>query len=120
MTKKEMFAEIIKLAEGAETTATMDEITEFARKEIDALSRKASASRKPTKTQIENEALKGRILEHMTAEDKPLTVKEIWGSVPELADLSNQRVTHLVLALLKEGKVQKTQEKKINYYSILA
>jgi hypothetical protein len=51
----------------------------------------------------------------MAAADSPLSVKEIWSGIPELAELSNQRVTHLLLALCNAGQLEQTKGKPCRY-----
>ena len=61
--------------------------------------KKKSATRKPTATQAENEVLKKAIVNYLNTTGKRMTVSEMMKEIPELADLSNQRVTSLVTAL---------------------
>ena len=74
-----------------------------------------SSERKPTKVQVENERLKGFVLEALG--DKPQTVTEIMATSAELSDLSNQKVSALVNALVDEGKAVKTVEKRKSYFA---
>lgn len=85
--------------------------------EIELLDRKASTPRKPTATQVENESLKADLLAYLTAEDKPLTIKEIQEGCSTFTELSNQRMSHLLTALVKDEKVDKTYVKKTPFYS---
>ena len=77
-----------------------------------------SSERKPTKVQIENERLKGFVFEALG--DKPQTVTEIMATSAELSDLSNQKVSALVNALVDEGKAVKTVEKRKSYFARVA
>ena len=61
--------------------------------------KKKSATRKPTATQAENEDLKKAIVSYLDTTGKRMTVSEMMKEIPELADLSNQRVTSLVTVL---------------------
>ena len=88
MTKKEMFAEIINLAEGKPTTATPVEIIEFASHEIELLEKKATTPRKPTANQIENESLAAEIVAYLTEVDTLKSIKELQEEVPSLSTLS--------------------------------
>lgn len=67
-----------------------------------------SAERKPTKAQVANEALKDRVLSVLTKE--PATVTEVMARDAELTALSNQKVSALVNALVKEGKALKVPD----------
>ena len=75
-----------------------------------------SAERKPTKVQIENERLKSFVFEALG--NKPQTVTEFMATSTELCDLSKQKVAALVNALVDEGKVVKTIEKRKSYFSL--
>jgi len=78
-----------------------------------------SGSSKPTKTQVENEAIKGAILEVLT--DEGQTASEILAQLPEglsAKALTNQRVSALLRQLIAENKVVKAIEKKVSYFSL--
>lgn len=77
--------------------------------------KKSSANRKPTATQVENEKLKTAIYNTLATGDKK-TVSEMMKSIPELVDLTNQRVTSLVTALYKDGKLDRVVEKRKAYF----
>ena len=111
MTKKEMFAAI------REMVIDNAEMVEFIDNEIERLSRK-STSKKPTKTQIENEGFKADILETLTRLDRPVTIAELSENCESIAELTNQRITHMLTALRKDGKVARTMVKRIAHYSI--
>ena len=104
MTKKEMF-NAIKAVEGV---AVNEEMVAFIDHEIELLSRKRSAGSKPTKRQIENEVLKGRIAEVLT--DEGQTVTEILGAIGE-EGLTNQRVSALLRQMKDAGTVNKEMVK---------
>lgn len=71
----------------------------------DQTAKRNSADRKPTKAQIANEGLKAVVLSVLTSE--PATVSDIMTRSDELTTLSNQKVSALVNALVKDGKVLK-------------
>jgi formate dehydrogenase maturation protein FdhE len=111
MTKVEMFSAIREVvSENAEMVAFIDH-------EIELISKKA-ASKKPTKVQVENEGFKAEILAYLTEVGKAVTIKEMQSAVECLAGLSNQKMTHLLSALIDEGKISKEYEKKTPFYSI--
>ena len=90
---------------------------EFINHEIELLTKKAT-SKKPTKVQELNEHLKEVIYNYFLECEGHKSIKEIQAAVPELADLSNQKITHLLSAMIVEGKISKEYEKKTPYYSI--
>ena len=77
---------------------SMKEVVEKLEKMLET-TKKKSVTRKPTATQTENEDLKKVIVEYLIKTNKRMTVSEMMKEIPELADLSNQRVTSLVTAL---------------------
>lgn len=78
-----------------------------------------SGSSKPTKTQVENEAIKANILSVLT--DEGQTASEILAQVDgslSSKPLTNQRVSALLRQLIGENKVVKAIEKKVSYFSL--
>lgn len=110
ITQKEMFNEIIALAE----SASREDIVEFAKGRIEMLARK-NANKKATANQQANEVLKTEILNVLG--DKRMTASEILtqlvadGTVP--SNTMNQKIS-AVLRLMKEvdGTVDKVTDKK--------
>jgi len=113
-TKKEMFAEL------REMVIDNEEMVAFIDHEIELLERKKSGSRKPTKTQIENEAFKAEILATLKREDKPLSIKELCEVCEPISGLTNQRITHMLTALHKAKKITRELVKKTPYFSFNA
>ena len=118
ITRKEMFAMIQGVV--ANSTATNKiEMVEFIEKQIAQLERKSGSS-KPTKTQIENESLKGEILDEMAKIDKPVTISEFCEiSNSEVASLTNQKLSALFNQLVKVEKMVKTIDKKKSYFALV-
>jgi len=100
MTKKENFVAINAILNEIGHT----EFDEFIAHEVELLSRKRSASSKPTKRQVENEALKGRIAEVLG--DEGMTVTAILGELNE-DGLTNQRVSALLRQMVTSGTAHK-------------
>ena len=71
-------------------------------------------SSKPTKTQVENEGIKANILEVLT--DEGVTVKTLLGELE--GDYTSQKISALLRQLVADGKVVKTIEKKVSYFSL--
>lgn len=118
MTKKEMFAEVIALAEGRPTNVSTVEIAEFASHEIELLERKAASPRKPTANQIENESLSAEIIAHLTEAIGLKSIKEMQEEMPSLSALSNQRISHILSALVNAGKLEKIYIKKTPFFTV--
>lgn len=113
MTKREMFAAI------REIVIDNEEMTAFIDHEIELLVKKSSAERKPTKVQLENAHFKEIILAYLTEMGTARCIKELQAEIPEISELSNQRVTHLMTALVNENKVTKEYVKKTPFYSAI-
>ena len=75
---------------------------------------KKKGSSKPTKTQVENEAIKEKILDVLS--DEPMTVKEIMAVVD--GDYSSQKLSALLRQLVAAEKVVKTVEKKVSRFAL--
>ena len=114
MTNREFFNAIIK-------ASVSDELTKHATAELAKLdARNAKRSSKPSKTQLENEPIKARLLEILAV--KPMTASEIHEVD---ASLSSNKISTLCGQLAKEGKVA-IQEIKVpkvgkrNQYSLIS
>lgn len=113
MTKREMFTAMLAIPAIADNA----EMTDFINHEIELLVKKSSAERKPTKVQIENEGFKTAILNYLTNVEVGRCIKDLQAEIPEISALSNQRVTHLMTALVNSGKVTKEYVKKTPFYT---
>jgi hypothetical protein len=110
MTKREYFTAIL-----SKYDLTADEQA-FINHELELLAKKNSAEKKPTAQQTANEAIKSAILEGME-ENHLYTITELQKSIPECAELSNQRVSALVRQMVTEGAVARTEDKRKAYFS---
>ena len=79
---------------------------------------KKKSSTKKTATQEENEKLKEIIVNFLTESEKRFTATELAKEVPELAELTNQRITSLLTALVKDFKVKREVEKRKAYFFV--
>ena len=119
ITKKEMFLQVIALAQGEEISVSTDEIMEFARHEIDLLNKKAnSKSKKEKANDAENVRLSDLILKVLSDSESALTISEIMAKNDELGVLSNQKVSALMKKLVDGGQVDKSVNKGRSYFFI--
>ena len=81
------------------------------------LAKKSSGERKPTATQKENVGFKEAIAMALEAE-KNYTVTDIMKSVPEVANLSNQRVSALVRQMVADGILEREEIKRKAYFHL--
>lgn len=113
MTKRDHFNALLNLDSVKVNPALVD----FINHEIELLDKKNSAEKKPTAQQTANDGIKVAILDYMD-EGARYTITDLIKSVPECADLTNQRVSALIRQLIDESKVVRTEEKRKAYFSL--
>lgn len=91
-------------------------LVEFIDHEVELLSKKNSAEKKPTAQQTANEGIKTAILNGMES-GKAYTITDLIKSVPECADLTNQRVSALMRQMVESGAVVRTEDKRKAYFT---
>ena len=96
---------------------TAKDMGEFVAHELELLSKKNSADKKPTAQQTANEAIKTAIVDGMEA-NRLYTITELIKEIPECADMTNQRVSALVRQLVDAGLVKRTEDKRKAYFSL--
>ena len=111
LTKKQMFEGLLAMP------GLSQEQKDFIQHEIDLLEKKNSGEKKPTATQVANEALKMAIVEAVEP-NRLYTVTEMIKEIPALAGLTNQKVSPLANQLVEEGKLTKMVEKRRSYFSL--
>ena len=112
ITKAQMFTAIrAKVIDNEEMVSFLDH-------EIELLAKK-SASKKPTKTQEENEGIKDTIVSVLADFDEGATVSEIIKADNSLGGFSNQKISSLVNQLVKDGKVKKEIDKNKSLFSLV-
>ena len=112
MTKAQMFAQI-----KANYNLT-DEENAFIDHELELLAKKNSAEKKPTAQQVANKAICDAIVNGME-NGKLYTITDLIKTIPECADLTNQRVSALVRGML-DVKVERIEDKRKAYFRKLA
>jgi hypothetical protein len=86
-----------------------------------ALDRKATADRKPTAKQVENEGIREALVAFINAnagetENGGFTVTELIKSVDVIADASNQKVSAILRQAILNGEIAKTSVKRHTYF----
>lgn len=109
MTKRDYYNAIL-----SKYPLTVDE-QKFINHELELLEKKNSSDKKPTAVQTANMALQTAILDHME-KDKGYTISTLIKTVPECAELSNQKVSALVRLMVDDGKVEKRVEKRVSLF----
>lgn len=87
----------------------------FVEHELELLAKKNSADKKPTATQVANEGIKTAILNGLDKGVK-YTITDIMKTVPECADLTNQKVSAIVRQMVDEKTVERIEEKRKAYF----
>ena len=113
LTKKDKFNALLSLAE----VKANPSLVEFINHEIELLDKKNSSEKKPTAQQTANEAIKSAIVDNMV-EGKKYTITDLIKTVPECADLTNQRVSALIRQLVDDKVVVRTEDKRKAYFSL--
>lgn len=111
MTKRENYTALRAIvADNAELVAFIDH-------ELELLDKKNSKrSDKPTAKQVANEETKAVITEILLHAENPMTIGDIMDAMG--TDLSNQKISALVTALVNDGAVVRTVVKRKAYFTI--
>ena len=96
------------------------EVAEKLENMIASLEKKAAnPSRKPTAKQTENAGLRNTVYDFLLNSGAKMTCTELGKAVPELNDLSNQRISALLRPLVADGSVLKdTAKGKTVFYAV--
>lgn len=113
LTKKDYFNELKGLV------SDRQDLVDFIDHEIELLSKKSSRTT-PTKTQVENEKIKEKIVATLVELDKYATITDIQNANTELADLSNQKISALLKQLYDNKVIEKVIDKKKAYFKASA
>ena len=115
VTKRDNFNAIIEVL----NSAGRSDLASVMIHEIELLDRKnTTRSNKPSATQIANEAIKDKIVAVLEV-GKQYRCTEIKALIPELGDsVGTQKTAALCNALNHDGRLNKTVEKRIVYYSL--
>jgi len=111
ITKRDVLNHII------ENYASDKMVVDYAKHEIELLDNKKASNTK-TKTQVENENLKGVIVNTLTDLAKMVTISELQEANEELATLSNQKISALLKQLVDSETIKKEINKKKAYFGI--
>lgn len=108
MTKKENFAQLRTIA----IASNRQDLVDFIDHEVELITKKNSAPKKPTERQLENEKLKDVILDEILVAD-PMTATEIANAL----NVSTSRATAIITQLIEDNSVVRTVVKRKAYFS---
>jgi len=112
LTKREKFEMLLAIEEVKANSL----LVEFINHELELLAKKNSSdTKKPTAQQVANQSIQQAILGTMVA-NKGYTITDLIKTVPECADLTNQRVSALVKQLVDTNFVERREEKRKAYF----
>lgn len=121
LTKKDHYNALIKFLEANPDIEfingiSVDQMTDFANHEVELLDKKNSSDKKPTKQQLENEKLKKALYDTMAEKDLYTITEMMKFPISVEKDLSNQRISALVRDMIKDGLVERIEEKRKAYF----
>lgn len=119
MTKKDFFKLLVGIVEKTENFDKKTETLDFINHEIELLNKKSSAPGKKKTAHIkENEELMELIGIALELFDKPVTVTTMIKENAEISKLSSQKLSALLKKMIEAGKVVRTVEKRVPYFSL--
>lgn len=110
MTKRESYSAIRSILVAQGNT----DLVAFVDHEVELLDRKNKAPKKATKTQVENEALKDRILDLLSGSAEPLTAT----AIGEVLGISVNKASALLTQLKEDNSVTREVIKRKAYFSV--
>ena len=119
MTKKDFFKLLASIVEKTEDFDKKTETLDFINHEIELLNKKSSAPGKKKTAHIkENEELMELIEIALELFGKPVTVTTMIKENAEMSKLSSQKLSALLKKMIEAGKVVRTVEKRVPYFSL--
>jgi len=110
MTKRENYAAIRSILVANGNT----DLVAFVDHEVELLDKKNKAPKKATRTQVENEGLKDRILDLLKGSPEPLTAT----AIGEVLGISVNKASALLTQLKEDNSVTREVIKRKAYFSV--
>ena len=114
MTKMQKFEMLANLAEVQANPV----LAEFIEHEMELLAKKNSSEKKPTAQQKANASLCDVIVSNMEV-GKHYTVTDLQKTIPECAELTNQRISALLRGMFG-SRIERVEEKRKAYFRKIA
>lgn len=119
MTKKDFFKLLAGIVEKTEDFDKKTETLDFINHEIELLNKKSSVPGKKKTAHIkENEELMELIGIALELFGKPVTITTMIKENAEMSKLSFQKLSALLKKMIEAGKVVRTVEKRVPYFSL--
>lgn len=125
MTKREKFTALLSLLESYESDSpivegfSVEDATAFLSHEVELLDKKnaVKGEKKPTEKQKQNAEIGEMVVDLLNDTDGGLTITQMLKTLDGLpADMTNQRMTHIVTALVNAERVERYTEKRVTYF----
>ena len=113
LTKRDHFNTLLTLDE----VKSNETLVDFINHELELLAKKNSSEKKPTAVQTANEGIKTAILNGMEV-GKMYTITDLIKEIPEISELTNQKVSALVRQLMPEY-IEKIEDKRKSYFRLI-
>jgi ssDNA-binding replication factor A large subunit len=113
LTKRDHFNALLNIEE----VKSNETLVDFINHELELLAKKNSSEKKPTAVQTANEGIKTAILNGMEV-GKMYTITDLIKEIPEISDLTNQKVSALVRQLMPEY-IEKIEDKRKSYFRLV-
>lgn len=113
-TKKELFKELLALAE----VQANKSFVEFIEHEVELLEKKKGKDGKPTASQLANDVIKTNII-NVLSTGIQCQLKNMGGLCPELASYTTQKLSSLANQLVKQGTVGKYTVNSVTYFFLV-
>ena len=113
LTKRDHFNTLLTLDE----VKSNETLVDFINHELELLAKKNSSEKKPTAVQTANEGIKTAILNGMEV-GKMYTITDLIKEIPEISELTNQKVSALVRQLMPEY-IEKIEDKRKSYFRLV-
>lgn len=115
LTKRDKFEMLLEVAE----VKGNEMLVEFINHELELLNKKNATStgtKKPTKTQVENESYLEEIRTFFNTTDDSFTISELQNKLEGFDELSNQKISALLKKCVDSGNLEKFVDKKKTYF----
>ena len=97
--------------------ANKPELVAFVDHELELIANKAAKrSATPTKAQKAGAELRAAILDTLQATGEPMTISAIIAALDWAEPLTSQKISAQLTKLIGENRVEKTVEKRVNFY----
>ena len=113
ITKRENFGAIVEILRANDR----EDLAKVMEHEIELLNRKRTSNGNLTPKQKENEGIKEKIMEIVTANGIAMTVTQMMGT-EELSDYTMNKLVSLVSQLRRENRLIRYYEKSIAYFRL--